>query len=570
DPNVDAWGFWQKLVPFENVYDNKVVAFSAFTTVYCAFTPTDAGTAPPSPRGYHETLCFPQGAWANCGAINGTTTTNLHHCKGQGALDASGIGTWVRTSFDLNGFAGQRIRVRWIAETWNFDSVQGSYFEVGGGFGQGMIAEDGWWIDDVTLTGAITTQISATPDTRPPPGSTGGGASSAGGIDAAGDPCNEAVGDAGTSAALDVTDIDNRPLDGVTVIPVAGQTLRISAGASTLPGGCAGGNIEYEIRRNGVVIQDFSPKPFVLDAPDATVRYSARVRCSSDHACTSIVGAARNVGVITGDGGDVVLGAWGSPFDPGPGVFYDVAAATTTLKWWTPDARRADVYRGRLGPGITRGSYAAPFWRLDTSGAIGSAASCLVNDVGGTPETPPPAGPGGTRGTFGPLNQIIDPNPAAGAGYYYLVAADAPGAGSTNAPGCANPAICSHRGWCNAGTRAGAPCDADTDCAGLGACVIVQTFCHTSAGSSASGGCGGHAVCAGGSNAAHLCQVDGDCPGALCTRPPDTLTTPGSICLNQTGALTPPPPAGALNTECPPPGSPTRVVRQVVTGALCP
>jgi hypothetical protein len=562
DPNVDVWGYWQKLVPFENVYDKKVGVWSAWSSNYCIFTPTDAGTAPPNPRGYHETLCFPQGAWANCGAVNGTTTGNTHKCGQPGILDASGVGTWVRTSFDLSAYSGQRVRIRWIGNSWNLGSAQGSYYETTGWDDQQ--ADDGWWIDDVTITGAITTQITQTPDTKPAPSLAGGG------VEAAGDACNEGVGDAGTSVALDVTDFANRPLDGATVIPVAGQTLRISAAGSTLPGGCTGGTIEYEISRNGVAIQDFSPKPFVLDAPDGTVRYSARVRCSADHACTSLVGAARNIGVVTGDGGDVALGAWGSSFNPGSGVFYDVAAATTTLTWWTPDARPADVYRGRLGPGITRGSYAPPFWLLDTSGASGSAAACLVNDVAGTPEALPPAGPGGTRGSSGPLNQVIDPNPAVGTGYYYLVAADAPGPGSTNASGCANPAVCNHRGWCNAGTSAGAPCNADADCAGGGTCAIIQTLCSTSAGPAGFGGCGRHAVCAGGANAAHLCVVDTDCPGSTCVQPAATLTTPGSICLRQSGPVSPPPPGGALNAECPPPGSPTRVVRQVVAGSLCP
>ena len=165
----------------------------------------------------------------------------------------------------------------------------------------------------------------------------------------------------------------------------------------------------------------------------------------------------------------------------------------------------------------------------------------------------------------------MDPNPALGAGIYYLVAADAPGAGSTNAPGCANPAVCNHRGWCDAGTTPGAPCNADTDCTGGGACAIAQTFCHASAGPAGNwGGCAGHGVCAGGSNTGHLCQVNTDCPGSTCVQPPATLTTPGSVCLRQSGPVSPPPPAGALNAECPPPGSPTRVVRQVVSEALCP
>src|SRR5262249_7751111 len=145
DPNLDDWGFWQKLVPFENVYDNKVVAWSAFASYYCVFTPTDAGTSPPAPRGFHETICFPQGAWANCGAVNGTTLGNTHRCGSPSVLDASGTGTWVHTSFDLTAFAGQRIRIRWIGQTWNFGSIQGSYYEIGTGWFDTQ-ADDGWWI----------------------------------------------------------------------------------------------------------------------------------------------------------------------------------------------------------------------------------------------------------------------------------------------------------------------------------------------------------------------------------------------------------------------------------------
>ena len=567
DPNVDAWGFWQNLVPFENVYDNKVLAWSAFSSYYCVFTPTDAGTAPPNPHGFHETICFPQGAWANCGDVRGTTIGNTHRCKGPGVIDAGGVGTWVRTSFDLSGFTGQRVRVRWIGETWNFGAIEGSYYEVGNGWSD-QTADDGWWIDDVTITGAVETQVTPVPDTKQPPSLVAGGP---GGPQPAapGDPCNEAVGDAGTNVVLDVTDLDNRAVDGAAVVPVAGQTLRISAARSTLPGGCAGGSIEFEIGRNGAVVQDFSPKPFILDGPRATAHYSARVRCSSDHACTSLIGAARDVGVASGDGGDVALGAWGSPFKPGAGVTYDAVAATTTLVWWVPDARAADVYRGVLAPGTTKGSAAMPFWRLDTTGGAGAAAACLRNDVGATAETAPPAGPGGTRGTTGPLDQAADPNPPIGAVVYYVVAADAPGGGSTNAAGCADPAICSLPGWCELGTTPGAPCSVAADCAGGGSCLPRQVFCHANAGVGGQGGCGRYPTCAGGTNAGRLCLDDGACPGSTCAFPPVATVTKGSVCLSvsaQAGALA----TGVVPADCPAAGNPARVVRQVGVAGLCP
>ena len=46
DPDIDLWGTWDKLVPYQNVYDHKPNAWSTFGGYYCLFTPTDTGTAP--------------------------------------------------------------------------------------------------------------------------------------------------------------------------------------------------------------------------------------------------------------------------------------------------------------------------------------------------------------------------------------------------------------------------------------------------------------------------------------------------------------------------------------------
>ncbi|HZN02327.1 MAG TPA: thrombospondin type 3 repeat-containing protein, partial [Candidatus Polarisedimenticolia bacterium] len=132
DPAVDAWGFWDKLAPYQNVYDHKPNAWSVFGGYYCVFTPTDTGTAPPNPRGVHETICYPQGAWSSCGSTIGLTSASTGDCAGPGSVDPSGVGVWVQTRFHLDGYLGRRVRVRWIAESWAFDEHSSSYYQIGG------------------------------------------------------------------------------------------------------------------------------------------------------------------------------------------------------------------------------------------------------------------------------------------------------------------------------------------------------------------------------------------------------------------------------------------------------
>jgi hypothetical protein len=174
DPNpaVDNWGFWDKLVPYQNVYDHKPLAFSVFGGYYCLFTPTDTGNAAPAPRGVHETTCYPLGAWSHCGNPRGTTSANTFQCAGPGVVDPSGTGVWVETRFDLASFVGQRVRVRWIGSTWEFDAYSSSYFEVGPGW-TSTLQDDGWWLDNISVTGVITSQGGAggtqVPDNDTPP-----------------------------------------------------------------------------------------------------------------------------------------------------------------------------------------------------------------------------------------------------------------------------------------------------------------------------------------------------------------------------------------------------------------
>ena len=178
NPAVDSWGFWDKLVPYQNVYDhtpNVWSTFGGFAFYYCDFTPTDTGTAPPAPRGVHETICYPLGAWSHCGSARGTTSAAVNQCAGPGVVDPTGVGVWVQTKFDLASFVGQRVRLRWIGNTWDFDAFSSSYFEIGAGWNS-TLQDDGWWLDDISVTGVITGQGGGTQsaDNNTPPGGSQG------------------------------------------------------------------------------------------------------------------------------------------------------------------------------------------------------------------------------------------------------------------------------------------------------------------------------------------------------------------------------------------------------------
>ena len=174
-PDIDTWGYWDKLLPYQNVYDHRPMAYSALSPYYCQFTPADTGGSPPNPHGYHETLCFPQGAWSSCGSATGITTTSglaapINYCPGPGVVDPSGKGLWIETRFSLAPYLGQRVRIRWIGSSWVFDETSSSYYEAGAPWNVTK-GDDGWWLDDIRITGAITRQLSPLPDTRPSPGS---------------------------------------------------------------------------------------------------------------------------------------------------------------------------------------------------------------------------------------------------------------------------------------------------------------------------------------------------------------------------------------------------------------
>jgi hypothetical protein len=625
DAAIDDWGFWDKLVPFQNVYDHKPNAWSVFGGYYCLFTPTDTGNEPPNPRTIQETLCYPLGAWSHCGSQVGTAITTTLQCLGPGELDPTGIGVWVQTKFNLSGFLGQRTRIRWIAETWNFANAESSYFEIGSGW-DNTTQDDGWWLDDIEVRGTITQQVTPEADTEVQSAS------------CPGDPCDETLGDRGTAVLLKITDLLGNVIDGINTVQFAGQPIRVSAIETTLPGGCIGGVAEYEFTKKGApgtntdqVVQPFGPKSFYLDAPETNATYFVRARCSTDttgpEACVSIVGATIDSGPYSGAGGDAFFGERASPASNVRGVEYfrgvctapapavgqpcNVAADcgvggacnvtasnaddVTRVRWWGPGNYGTDLMRGTVVSGpAPKGGISGTFWDL-----AGLASPCFLSNVAGTPV---PGGPGSNY-LSGNLNQATDPNPALNAVVFYEVSTNSSVGGNLNAFGCANPGICGNAGWCELGTNPGAPCTGDAICGVGGYCANnrctagtasmigrgcnldahcgvggvcgatpgvadpnVPAFCATDTGMATFGGCGKHRTCSGGTNANRICDTDANCGGGTCTFLALNVSSPGNICQNLVGVNLPPP-----FGSCPTSGHPKKLIKRVGgAGMVCP
>ncbi|HXU11782.1 MAG TPA: thrombospondin type 3 repeat-containing protein, partial [Candidatus Binatia bacterium] len=362
NPGTDDWGTWDKLAPFENVYDHIPYIWSYYrvAATYCNLTPADTGSAPYAPRGVHETLCYPLGVWSSCG--NPRDTTGTFQCPGPGVPGtvASSTGAlWVQTRFNLSSYLGQRVRVRWIAQSWEFDCCDQSYDEIGSW--AGTIGDEGWYLDNIAITGALQSQAVPLADAKTPPAGA-----------CPGKACDATQGDSGFNVTLSVTE---EQADGLVV---AGEKLVVSAAGTTNPGGCVGGGAQFRFFRDNLVVQDWSSTPTCVDTPGADAVYRVQVRCSLDATCTSSATASasnsRSLQVYSGDGNDIFLS-----------LSHDRASGVTTLSWparlQPPAVSGFEVYRGTQTDDGLSTTAAVP----DTPLATLTSMSCfLANGAPGT------------------------------------------------------------------------------------------------------------------------------------------------------------------------------------------
>jgi len=185
-------GPWTTIDPKVNRYDSKP---ANGTYGICYFDPVDDGNIedarfgfydvdPPvgliedryaSVRGAYVTHgaeprlygpssnCFPQSVFASAGDTD--EPFDPHNLNGPvlgpGLQGALGPGTWVEPRFSLDRYRGRNIRLRFLTSGWQV----GEYSWTGSGPEDDSV-DDGWWIDDVTITHALMDPATVTVDDK--------------------------------------------------------------------------------------------------------------------------------------------------------------------------------------------------------------------------------------------------------------------------------------------------------------------------------------------------------------------------------------------------------------------
>ena len=146
---------WRKLYPYVNVYDSQ----GDDTYSNCTFDPIDDGNtesdyfepADPQRRYGPSSTCYPE---FNFTAL-GNTDEPFNSARlgfatdGPGLPGSLGVGTWVESKFDLTGFRGRSVRIRFLVTTMKVSDV--STWEALFMWNPNE-SDDGWYVDDVRIT----------------------------------------------------------------------------------------------------------------------------------------------------------------------------------------------------------------------------------------------------------------------------------------------------------------------------------------------------------------------------------------------------------------------------------
>jgi hypothetical protein len=112
-----------------------------------------------------SSTCFPQRVFSSAGDTDEPfDPLNLNGpVRGPGLQGALGPGTWVEPVFNLDRYRGRRIRLRFLVstgKTWlPVEFWPPDYY------GDGPV-EDGWWIDEVTITNTLQDPATVAVDTK--------------------------------------------------------------------------------------------------------------------------------------------------------------------------------------------------------------------------------------------------------------------------------------------------------------------------------------------------------------------------------------------------------------------
>ncbi len=368
---VDGSTTWQKVFPFENVYD--VQGTDAFTN--CMFDPIDDGNdeddffdpTDPLARLGPSSTCFPEFVFGFQGDTRFDTpfsplNTGRASDPENASAGSAGNGTWVRTSFDLSRFRARKIQVRFLTTSIE---ISNSVSYLAAGFPAGLEADDGWYIDDVTIVDVASNQ-SANPGLTADSGA------------APPDQANCANKCNTVTAALTADP---------SSLAAPGQVTELDASGSTADR-CVDGTLQYRFwaddgdgvpgTAGDTLLRDWTDNPFFVDAPLQTTKYLAEVRCSTAASCVDS-SPVLTVNVTCPSNGTV----------PAPDFTQTVLAQSNKQTFNWTSAATVDVVKGDLNA-------------LRSTKSFTGTDTCLADDQ-----------------TISSFSDAA--TPASGAGFYYLV-----------------------------------------------------------------------------------------------------------------------------------------------------
>ena len=162
-------GNWIKLQPYLNVYDVQ----GEDNYWNCTFDPIDDGNdeddffdpTDPFRRLGPSSTCFPEFSFAYLGDTGEPFDVNRigRASHGPGLPGSVGPGTWVESRFDLSRFRGRGIRLRFLNTSLEVGTIE--TWEEAFTYNPDP-TDDGWWIDDVTVSDVLTTQATPAVDNK--------------------------------------------------------------------------------------------------------------------------------------------------------------------------------------------------------------------------------------------------------------------------------------------------------------------------------------------------------------------------------------------------------------------
>ena len=423
DPAISEFGPWERVEAVLNPYDGTQ------DTDYVGSATFDPGDDinPADPFNPLTTMCFPLFSYVQQGSAQGSDALNCTDTGGvgagfsdcgraEGATNPSrrgpgftengetGVGVWVHTKFNLARYAGRHVQIRWIVTTIDdIDAFFISYLEPNDiALDVDLEADDGWYIDDIQVTGTVATEISLAIDQH---GTCAG----------TGDPCLADVtcdlanpGDVCVPAVpIDGAGFIGCPTDVAGICDPAGVVAAVSAepAASVAPGSMVllrGAASQMPVCREGIplyrwtdgstVLQEFSSDPDIAVSPSVTSTYGLEVACSQDFTCSDL--ANITVPVYSGVNAGMFVTAERSP-------------ASIQMMWLTP------TLPASLTPDVTPPEFCTFRGGFDSTTRIDadfSDVTCLGCQAGVD---------------AGMENISIDStDPGPGTGLYYLISID--------------------------------------------------------------------------------------------------------------------------------------------------